>query len=204
MNKHTFEQRIRASFAAGIKAKQDSLESVLPRILAAGTLMVTRLDAGNKILACGNGGSAGDAQHFSSELVNRFERERPALAALALTTESSTLTAIANDYGYERLYSRQVEALGAPGDILLAISTSGASSNVIAAIKTAQARDMFVVALTGRDGGAMAAALRPVDIELRAVSDSTARIQEIHLLFIHCLCDLLECELFPKSDRAPS
>lgn len=190
------EQRVRDFFAEGIRANQDSLENALQHILAAGALMGERLDAGSKILSCGNGGSAGDAQHFSSELVNRFERERPALAAFALTTESSTLTAIANDYSYERLYSRQIEALGRSGDILLAISTSGNSANVIAAIKAAQERGMPVVALTGRDGGAVAKALHPVDIELRAVSERTARIQEIHLLFIHCLCDFLEITLF--------
>ncbi len=193
------EQRISGFFAASIQAKQDTLQPVLPHLIAAGSLMATQLAAGNKILSCGNGGSAGDAQHFSSELINRFERERPALAAVALTTESSTLTAIANDYSYERLYSRQVEALGKPGDILLAISTSGNSANVIAAIRAAQEQAMPVVALTGRDGGAMAQALGDGDIELRAASDSTARIQEVHLLFIHCLCDLLECEMFPDS-----
>ena len=194
-----FEQRITDFFQEGIQAKKDTLAPALPQLLAAGELMAKQLTAGNKILSCGNGGSAGDAQHFSSELVNRFERERPALAALALTTETSTLTAIANDYSYERLYSRQVEALGKPGDILLAISTSGNSGNIIAAIKAAQALNMPVVAFTGRSGGAMAQALGENDVEIRAISDSTARIQELHLLFIHSLCDFLECTLFPKS-----
>lgn len=194
-----FEQRISGFFAAGIQAKQDTLAPALPQLLAAGDLMARQLTTGNKILSCGNGGSAGDAQHFSSELINRFERERPALAAIALTTESSTLTAIANDYSYERLYSRQVEALGRQGDILLAISTSGNSANVIAAIRSAQSQSMPVVALTGRSGGNMAKALGDNDIEIRAISDSTARIQEMHLLFIHCLCDYLECTLFPES-----
>lgn len=197
-----FEQRITDCFNAGIQAKQATLELARPQLLAAGDLMARQLAAGNKILSCGNGGSAGDAQHFSSELINRFERERPALAAVALTTESSTLTAIANDYNYERLYSRQVEALGREGDVLLAISTSGNSANVIAAIQAAQARGMRSVALTGRDGGKMARALQEDDIEIRVISDSTARIQEIHLLFIHCICDYLELSLFPAS--APS
>lgn len=192
------EQRINDFFAASIKAKQDSLNSALPNLIAAGELMARQLSAGAKILSCGNGGSSGDAQHFASELVNRFERERPALAALALTTESSTLTAIANDYSYERIFSRQVEALGSAGDILLAISTSGNSANVLAATKAAQERSMPIIALTGRDGGAIAKAVGKTDIELRVISDSTARIQEVHLLFIHCLCDLLEAQLFPE------
>lgn len=198
-----FEKRISDFFVEGIKAKQDTLTPALGQIIAAGALMAKQLTAGNKILSCGNGGSAGDAQHFSSELINRFERERAALAAVALTTESSTLTAIANDYSYESLYSRQVEALGREGDILLAISTSGNSPNVITAIKAAQARGMPVVALTGRGGGKMAQALGEKDIELRVVSDSTARIQEIHLLFIHCLCDYLENDMFPDSRPTP-
>ena len=192
------QQRVTGFFQASAAANQATLDRALPALLAAGELMAERLAAGNKILSCGNGGSAGDAQHFSSELVNRFERERPALAAVALTTESSTLTAIANDYSYERLYSRQVEALGRPGDLLLAISTSGNSANVVAAIKAAHERDMDVIALTGRDGGTMAGELRPPDIEIRAASDSTARIQEMHLLCLHSLCDVLECRLFPQ------
>ena len=196
-------QRVRDFFAAGIEAKQATLSPALPRLLAASELMAKQLSTGHKILSCGNGGSAGDAQHFSSELVNRFERERPALAALALTTETSTLTAIANDYSYERLYSRQVEALGKSGDILLAISTSGNSPNIVAAVEAAHAQHMPVVALTGRKGGALAEALNENDVEIRAVSDSTARIQELHLLFIHCLCDLLECNLFPDAAATP-
>ena len=148
-----------------------------------------------KVLACGNGGSSGDAQHFTSELVNRFERERQALAAVALVTESSTLTAIANDYGYDRVFSRQVEALGNPGDILLAISTSGHSDSVLKAIDTARQAGMRIIALTGRDGGQIAERLGMQDIELRAVSNSTARIQEMHLLIMHCVCRLIEDRL---------
>jgi phosphoheptose isomerase len=147
---------------------------------------------GGKVLACGNGGSAGDAQHFASELVNRFERDRHALAAVALVTESSTLTAIANDAGYNQVFSRQVEALGRPDDLLLAISTSGHSTNVVHAIEAAHDRGMDVIALTGRDGGVMAHQLGAGDIELRAASEVTARIQEMHLLIIHCLCRLIE------------
>lgn len=179
-------------FAHSIEAKRQTLASAGTQIVTAADRLIAALDAGNKVLTCGNGGSAGDAQHFSSELVNRFERERRALPAIALTTESSTLTAIANDYGYDHLFARQVEALGQRGDILLAFSTSGHSANVVAAINSAHAHGLDVIAVTGKDGGAMADQLTSTDIELRAAADSTARIQEVHLLFIHCLCRLLE------------
>ena len=152
--------------------------------------------ANRKILSCGNGGSAADAQHFSSELLNRFERERPGLPAIALTTDSSTLTSIANDYSYEEIFSKQVRALGQPGDILLAISTSGNSPNIVQAIGAASERDMCVIALTGRDGGKMAGNYRQGDVEIRVNAESTARIQEVHLLLIHCLCDLIDQQLF--------
>lgn len=194
------EQRMTDFFEASIVAKRDTLEHVLPSLLSAGRTMADALTNGHKILSCGNGGSSGDAQHFSSELINRFERERAALPAVALTTESSTVTAIANDYGYERVFSRSVEALGQPGDILLAISTSGNSGNVLRAMESAQARDMRIVAFTGRGGGAMADRLGPRDVELRAASDRTARIQEVHLLFIHCLCDLIDETLFGEGN----
>ncbi len=149
-----------------------------------------------KILSCGNGGSAGDAQHFSSELLNRFERERPGLPAIALTTDSSTLTSIANDYAYEDIFAKQVRALGRSGDILLAISTSGNSENVNRAIAAAHERSMQVVALSGRDGGRMAEILVAGDVEIRVPADRTARIQEVHLVIIHCLCDLIDESLF--------
>ena len=148
-----------------------------------------------KILSCGNGGSAGDAQHFSSEMLNRFEMERPGLPAMALTTDSSTLTSIANDYCYEDIFSKQVRALGQPGDCLLAISTSGNSENVLRAVQAAHERNVQVVALTGRDGGKMAGIYREGDVELRVPATSTARIQEVHLLVIHCLCDLIDRRL---------
>jgi D-sedoheptulose 7-phosphate isomerase len=151
--------------------------------------------SGNKILSCGNGGSAGDAQHFSSEMLNRFEMERPGLPAMALTTDTSTLTSIANDYSYELIFSKQVTALGAQGDILLAISTSGNSGNVCQAIEAAHDRGMRIVALTGKNGGQMASLLNMDDVEIRAPSDSTARTQEVHLLVIHCLCDLIDHQL---------
>ncbi|MAA75408.1 MAG: phosphoheptose isomerase [Salinisphaeraceae bacterium] len=191
------EQRIQQQFSDSLKAKQDTLAQSLQRIVEAGECMAQSLRDGGKVLSCGNGGSSGDAQHFSSELINRFERERAALPAVALTTESSTLTAIANDYSYERVFARQVEALGRAGDILLAVSTSGNSPNVCRAVEAARAADMRVIALTGRDGGELARLLGEGDIELRAVSNVTARIQEVHLLFIHCLCDQIDERLFP-------
>lgn len=194
------EQRITGFFEASIRAKQDTLKQRLPALVSAGQCMAAALQAGNKILSCGNGGSSGDAQHFSSELVNRFERDRPALPAVALTTESSTVTAIGNDHGYEYVFSRSVQALGQEGDILLAISTSGNSANVLRAMEAAQARAMPIIALTGRGGGAMAAQLTPQDVELRAESDNTARVQEVHLLFIHCLCDCIDEMLFGAHD----
>jgi D-sedoheptulose 7-phosphate isomerase len=145
-----------------------------------------------KIMCCGNGGSAADAQHFAAELLNRFEKERPGLACIALTTDSSVLTSIANDYEYSLIFSKQVRALGLPGDSLLAISTSGNSPNVVAAIRAAHERDMRVIALTGRDGGEMARALRPSDLLICVDAQSTARIQEVHLLTLHCLCDVID------------
>jgi D-sedoheptulose 7-phosphate isomerase len=148
-----------------------------------------------KILSCGNGGSAGDAQHFSAEMLNRFEMERPGLPALALSTDTSTLTSIANDYSFEQVFSKQVRALGQPGDVLLAISTSGNSPNVVEAVSAAHERSMFVVALSGRDGGRVAPLLAADDIEIRVPAESTARIQEVHLLAIHCICDLIDREL---------
>jgi len=162
--------------------------------------MVRCLLENGKILCCGNGGSAGDAQHFSAELLNRFERERPGLPALALTADSSTITAIANDYSYEEIFSKQISALGQAGDVLLAISTSGNSANVIQAIKAGQDREMLVVALTGKDGGGVARSLSDKDVEIRVSSDSTARIQEVHLVVIHCLCDFIDTQLFPGDE----
>lgn len=190
------EQRITGFFEASIAAKQATLQQVLPSLMEAGQLMADTLSAGNKILSCGNGGSSGDAQHFSSELINRFERDRAALPAIALTTESSTITAIANDHGYDRAFSRSVEALGQAGDMLLGISTSGNSTSVLRAMEVAREKGMRIVVFTGRDGGDMARILREQDVELRAVSDVTARIQEVHLLFIHSLCDYIDTALF--------
>ena len=157
--------------------------------------MVRSLLGNGKILACGNGGSAADSQHFAAELLNRFERERPGLAALALTTDSSTLTSIANDYDYNQVFSKQVLALGQSQDCLLAISTSGNSANVVAAVRAAHERGMKVVALTGRRGGALGSALDAADVHICVPHQSTARIQEVHLLVLHCLCDGIDCLL---------
>lgn len=187
--------QVAALFDDSRRANQATLASAAESIVQAADAVLDCCLDGGKILSCGNGGSAGDAQHFSSELVNRFERERRALAAIALVSESSTLTAIANDYDYEHVFSRQIEALGRSGDLLLAISTSGNSANVLAAIDSAKAAGMRVIALTGRDGGQIARRLDEQDIELRAATDSTARIQEMHLLIIHCVCRLIEDRL---------
>lgn len=192
--------RIQKLFRDSIETKRQAMEVLIPHIDLASQVMVAALLNEGKILTCGNGGSAGDAQHFSSELLNRFERERPSLPALALTTDSSTLTSIANDYSYNEVFSKQIRALGQPGDILLAISTSGNSANVIQAIQAAHDREMTVVALTGRDGGGMASLLLPEDVEIRVPAKVTARIQEVHLLVIHCLCDQIDQQLFGSEE----
>jgi D-sedoheptulose 7-phosphate isomerase len=185
------KDRVERHFADSIAVKQ-AATSLAPAIAGAGRLMCECLRRGGKILSCGNGGSAADAQHFSSELLGRFESDRPSLPAVALTTDSSTLTAVANDYGYEQVFARQVAALGRPGDVLLAVSTSGNSNNVIEAMTASHDRQMSVVALTGRDGGRMAKLLAPADVELRVPSERTIRIQEVHLLIVHTLCDLID------------
>jgi len=187
--------RISENFSESAHLKLQSMDALAGPIAAAAEHMVQCLKADGKILACGNGGSAADAQHFASELLNRFEVERPALAGLALTTDSSTLTSIANDYDYDQVFSKQVRGLGHAKDVLLAISTSGNSRNVLAAIEAAHECDMGVVALTGRNGGKMAALLRPEDIHICVPATSTARIQEVHLLALHCICDAIDCLL---------
>lgn len=189
---------VKSLFDKSIQAKQDSRDELNTPICSAIETMVAALQNGNKILSCGNGGSAADAQHFAAELVCRFERERPALAALALTVDSSALTAISNDYHYDEIFARQVDALAKTGDVLLAISTSGFSPNIVRAIEQAHEQKMVVVALTGRDGGKVANILNDKDIEIRVPSESTARIQEVHLLTIHCLCDQIDEILFGK------
>jgi len=161
----------------------------------AAELLIAALGRGGTVLLCGNGGSAADAQHIAAELTGRFLRERRGLPAIALTTDTSTLTSIANDYAFDQVFAKQLRALGQPGDVLLAISTSGNSANVVAAAAAAHELDMWVVALSGRDGGRLSSMLRSGDVEVRVPSESTARIQEIHLLAIHCLCDLIDTQL---------
>jgi len=182
-------KRIGRHFTESAEIKRRSLEVLAAPIARATEIMVQCLLGNGKILACGNGGSAADSQHFAAELLNRFERERPGLAAVALTTDSSTLTAIANDYDFEQVFSKQVSALGSPNDVLLAISTSGESKNVVRAIRAAHDREMRVVALTGRGGGEIGNALAAGDVHLCVPHSRTARIQEVHLLALHCLCD---------------
>jgi D-sedoheptulose 7-phosphate isomerase len=190
------EARIRQHFNDSIQTKQRALEPLAPAIAAAALEMAAALKSKRKIMACGNGGSAADSQHFAAELLNRFEIERPGLPAIALTTDTSTLTSIANDYDYKDIFSKQVRALGHDGDVLLAISTSGNSPNVVRAIEAAHEKGIKVVALTGRDGGEIGKQLLPGDREVRVPARNTARIQEVHLLAIHCLCDLIDAQLF--------
>jgi len=188
-------QRINDHFAESAKVKLAVVSTLAEPLKQASERMVHCLMNEGKILACGNGGSAADAQHFTAELLNRFEMERPGLAAMALTTDTSTLTSIANDYDFYQVFSKQIRALGQPNDLLLAISTSGNSRNVVEAVQAAHDRQMGVVALTGRDGGVIGELLGPDDIHLCVAHTSTARIQEVHILCLHCLCDAIDCLL---------
>lgn len=183
------EQRIEQHFIDSADLKYQAAQVLSKPIAAAISAVLACVTGGGKVLACGNGGSAADAQHFAAEFVGRFERERPELGAIALTTDSSILTAVANDYSYEQIFAKQVRALGQPGDVLLAISTSGNSANVMAAMHAAHEREMTIVALTGRDGGKMGQMMRETDVHICVPHERTARIQEVHLLSIHCLCD---------------
>jgi len=187
--------RVRDHFAESIATIQTSAEAIAESIAAAGRVMSDALLSDGKVLSCGNGGSAASSQHFSSKFLNRFEMERPGLPAMALTTDASTVTSISNDYSYEEIFSKQVRALGKPQDVLLGISTSGNSENVIRAIAAAHERGMKVVALSGRDGGRMADMFAEGDVEIRVPATRTARIQEVHLVVIHCLCDLIDTTL---------
>jgi len=187
--------RVRNTFQESLLTLRDNADALTPSIAAGAALMIRALLADRKILACGNGGSAADAQHFSAEMLNRFERERPGLPGIALTTDTSTLTSIANDYHFDDVFAKQVRALGQPGDVLLAITTSGNSRNVIRAVEAAHERDMACVALTGRGGGEIVAALKGEDVNICVAGSSTARIQEVHGLVIHCLCDLIDYQL---------
>ncbi|MCW8907803.1 MAG: phosphoheptose isomerase [Sedimenticola sp.] len=188
-------EHINETFSQSSRIQQESLESSAGTIARCAELIVRRLLEGGKILTCGNAGSAGNAQHFSSLMLNRFERERPGLPAVALTTDSSTLTAIANDYTYDEVFAKQIRTLGHPGDLLLAITTSGETENINAAIEAAHERKMLVIALNGRDGGRLCGLLLEGDEEICVNADSTARILEVHLLIIHCLCDLIDRQL---------
>jgi D-sedoheptulose 7-phosphate isomerase len=188
--------RIETIFTNSILVKQKTFENIAEQIARAGDRLVQSLLNEGKIMACGNGGSAADSQHFTSELINRFEAERPALPAIALTTDTSAITSIANDYQYDDIFSRQIHALGREPDVLLAISTSGQSNSIVQAIEAAHERDMSVIALTGKDGGAVAQSLSDNDIELRVPAEQTARIQETHITIIHALCDLIDHQLF--------
>jgi D-sedoheptulose 7-phosphate isomerase len=189
------QNRIHGHFLASAQLKLDAAEALAPVIEAAAQTIVQCLTQGGKVLACGNGGSAADAQHFASAMINRFEQERPGLAAIALTTDSSTLTSVANDFTYEQVFARQIKALGLPGDILLAISTSGNSASVLEAVAAAHGRSMHILALTGHSGGSLAEQMTDADVLLCVPTASTARIQEVHLLIIHCLCDAVDSVL---------
>ena len=194
------EQRIQQHFIDSADLKYQSAQSLSKPIAQAVQAMLACVTSGGKVLACGNGGSAADAQHFSAEFVGRYERERPELAAIALTTDSSIITAIANDYDFSSIFSRQVRALGQPGDVLLAITTSGNSANVLAAVEAAHEREMTVVALTGRGGGKMTHALRDTDVHICVPHERTARVQEVHLLVLHCLCDGVDNQLLGEPE----
>ncbi len=195
------EQRIEKHFIDSADLKYQSAQALAKPIAAATQAMLACVTSGGKVLACGNGGSAADAQHFAAEFVGRYERERPELGAIALTTDTSIITAIANDYSFDVIYSKQVRALGQAGDVLLAISTSGNSANIIAAIEAAHTREMTVVALTGKGGGKIGAMLRETDVHICVPHERTARIQEVHLLTLHCLCDGVDTQLLGDQEN---
>lgn len=195
------ERRIQQQFFDSADLKYAAAE-VLSKPIADGvSAIVGCITGGGKVLACGNGGSAADAQHFAAEFVGRFERERPGLAALALTVDTSILTAVGNDYGFDAVFAKQVQALGAPGDVLLALSTSGNSANVLAAVDAAHAKEMTVVALTGNGGGVLGAKLTETDVHVCVPHERTARIQEVHLLVLHCLCDAIDLQLLGEQEN---
>ncbi|WP_158971556.1 phosphoheptose isomerase [Paraglaciecola sp. L3A3] len=192
-------EHIKANFTESIQTKIAAIELLPEPISSATFMMVNALINGNKILCCGNGGSAVSAQHFSSLMLNKFERDRPSLPSIALTADGATLSSIANDFEFDQVYSKQIRALGQAGDILLVISTSGNSQNVVSAMEAALSRDMTIVALTGNDGGKMAGLVGPNDVEIRVPSKRTSRIQEVHYLVVHSLCDGIDNCLFPEN-----
>ncbi len=195
------EQRIQQQFFDSADLKYAAAEVLSKPIADAVSGLVGCITAGGKVLTCGNGGSAADAQHFAAEFVGRFERERPGLAAVALTTDTSILTAIGNDYDFNSIFSKQVQALGAPGDVLLAISTSGNSANVVAAVEAAHTKEMSVIGLTGHGGGKLRDMLLETDVLICVPHDRTARIQEVHLLVLHCLCDAVDLQLLGEQEN---
>jgi D-sedoheptulose 7-phosphate isomerase len=195
------EQRIQQQFFDSADLKYVAAEILARPIADAAQALVGCITSGGKVLACGNGGSASDAQHFAAEFVGRFERERPGLAAIALNTDTSILTAIGNDYAFDAIFAKQVQALGAPGDVLLALSTSGNSANVLAAVEAAHAKEMTVVALTGRGGGKMNELLTETDVHICVPHDRTARVQEVHILALHCLCDAVDLQLLGEQEN---
>ncbi len=196
------EQRIQQQFFDSADLKYAAAEILTKPIVDAVNALVGCITAGGKVLACGNGGSAADAQHFAAEFIGRFERERPGLAAVALTTDSSILTAVANDYAFDQIFAKQVQALGNPGDVLLAFSTSGNSTNMLAAVEAAHVKEMTVIALTGRGGGKLGPLLSETDVHICVPHERTARIQEVHLLALHCLCDAVDLQLLGEQDNA--
>lgn len=193
-------ERVKQIFDDSIAVKTEAAFALGAKIVEAAESILKCLMESNKVMSCGNGGSAADAQHFSSEMLNRFERERPGLAALALTTDASTITSVANDYQFADIFAKQIRALGRPGDVVLAFTTSGESNNIISAIEAAHDQDARVILVSGRDGGEAARNLDPGDVEIRVPSYSTARIQEVHLMVIHCICDLVDDHLLGHSD----
>ncbi|MCW7540013.1 phosphoheptose isomerase [Aquabacterium sp. A7-Y] len=195
------EQRIQQQFFESADLKYQAADLLARPIADAVQAVLGCLTAGGKVLACGNGGSASDAQHFAAEFVGRFERERPGLAAIALTTDTSILTAVGNDYDFSQVFSKQVQALGQPGDVLIALSTSGNSANVLAAVQAAHDKEMTVVALTGRGGGRMRELLAETDVHICVPHERTARIQEVHILALHCLCDAIDTQLLGEQDH---
>lgn len=194
--------RIRANFTDSIQTKINAADSIINIIAEASEEMVQALLEGHKILACGNGGSACDALHFTGEMLNRFKQERPGLPAIALNADVAALTSIGNDYHFSDIYAKQIRALGQPGDVLLAISTSGNSTNIINAIKAAHDKNMGVIALTGYDGGKIPDHLQERDIEIRVPAYETARVQETHILVIHCICDIIDFRLFGPGETS--
>jgi D-sedoheptulose 7-phosphate isomerase len=195
------EQRIQQQFFDSADLKYAAAEILSRPIADAVSAVVGSITSGGKVLACGNGGSASDAQHFAAEFIGRFERERPGLAAIALTTDSSILTAIGNDYNFDAIFSKQVQALGQPGDVLIAITTSGNSANVLAAVEAARAKEMTVIAFTGRGGGKMNELLGETDVHICVPHERTARIQEVHILALHCLCDAVDLQLLGEQEN---